>query len=218
MGVCTALALPYYIQPAPCFMQRKPGSKKNALERFKKDAIKLGKDKDDREILLSFVTDPYQPLELTEMITRRAIEILIENGLRFTILTKGGTRAGRDFDLLQGYDKCSFGTSLVFESLLDAYHWEPRAPTPVDRLVAIQAAKRMSIKTWLSLEPVIDPAQALNLVRLFHDYIDHWKIGKINYVPEIEKAVDWIRFREEVAELLDKVGASYYLKKSLTEV
>jgi len=170
--------------------------KKDVLERFKEDVIKLRETCDDRQILLSFATDPYQLLETKEEITREAIKILITNDLRFTILTKGGSRASRDFDLLQGYPKCSFGTTLVFESILDAYKWEPGAPSPVDRLVTIQTAKRMGIKTWVSLEPVIDTKQALNLIRVYHEYVDHWKVGKVNYLPEVEDKIDWLRFRE----------------------
>ena len=37
-------------------------SKKNALERLTKDACKLRGD--NREVLLSFITDPYQPIEI----------------------------------------------------------------------------------------------------------------------------------------------------------
>lgn len=62
--------------------------KKNALQRLQKDTSKLRGD--DREILLSFVTDPYQPIETELEVTRQAIRILVDNGLRFTILTKGG--------------------------------------------------------------------------------------------------------------------------------
>jgi len=36
------------------------------------------------------------------------------------------------------------------------------------------------IKTWVSLEPVIDPEQAIELIRLLHPYVGHWKAGKIN--------------------------------------
>ena len=48
--------------------------------------------------------------------------------------------------------------------------------------------------------------------------VNHWKIGKINYNKEIEESVDWIKFREEVKDLLESIGADYYLKKSLTEL
>jgi len=192
--------------------------KKNVLERFARDAKKLGDAEDDREIFLSFITDPYQPLDIELKITREAIKILIANNLRFTILTKGGSRAVRDFDLLRDYKKCSFGTTIVFDSLISTQHWEPGAPSPFDRLMTMQAAKYWGIRTWVSLEPVIDPEQALNLVRCFNEYVDHWKVGKINHHPELEGKVDWLKFRDDVTRILDSVNASYYLKNSLTDL
>jgi DNA repair photolyase len=187
--------------------------KKNALYRLKNDALKLKGD--PREILLSFVTDPYQPDEMDLCLTRQAIQILMNHDLYFTILTKGGMRAERDFDLLAEYDKARFGTTVVFTSQADADKWEPYAPSIDDRIIAIKHAHDRGIKTWVSLEPVIDPKQALGLIRELHPIVDHWKIGKLNYrnLP-----VDWIAFRGEVQALLNSLGADYYLKRSLTDL
>lgn len=49
--------------------------------------------------LLSHITDPYQPAEMEQGLTRRAIEILNEHNIYFQVLTKGGTKVCRDFDL-----------------------------------------------------------------------------------------------------------------------
>jgi DNA repair photolyase len=189
--------------------------KKNALAKLAKAAEKLCKAKDNREILMSFVTDPYQVIENDQKITRQAIKMLVKYNLRFTILTKGGPTAVRDFDLLKKYPKASFGSTICFTKQDDAEHWEPNAP-PIDmRIDAIKAAHDEGIKTWVSLEPVIDPDQALELIERLHPIVDHWKVGKINY-RNLE--VDWLKFRKDVATLLDSVGASYYLKKSLTDI
>jgi DNA repair photolyase len=190
----------------------------NALDRFARDASLLKGKKDDREILLSFMTDPYQPIENDLLVTRQAIEILIRNNLRFTILTKGGTRAARDFVLLEGYAGCSFGTTLIFQSQQDSDLWEPGAASIYDRIIAIKQARERGIRTWVSIEPVIDPGQALGLIRSLHEYVDHWKIGKINYHPEIEEKTDWFAFRRDVSTLLEFLNKDYYLKKSLTDL
>jgi len=60
----------------------------NAIKELKKDALKY--QGDEREILFCFMGDPYNPDEPNLGITRQAIEIMIENNLRFTVLTKGG--------------------------------------------------------------------------------------------------------------------------------
>jgi DNA repair photolyase len=202
--------------------------KKNVIARIRKAAKKLNQNqislpffKDSsppKEILLSFISDPYQPIENNLKLTREAIKILIENNLTFTILTKGGSRAQRDFALLKKYSKCSFGTTLVFSNQDDADYWEPSAAPIIDRIKTIELAHSLGIKTWVSVEPVIDPNQALQIIKELHSIVDHWKVGKINDMPKIEKTVNWIKFKKDVIALLDSLKADYYIKKSLTEL
>ncbi len=192
-----------------------PHPRKDILKVLEKDALKYRGD--EREILLSFTSDPYQPLEMELGITRRTIEILMENDLRFTILTKGGIRATRDFDLLKSYEKCRFGTTLIFTKQADADRWEPNAPPLSERIEAIRLARDQGIKTWISLEPVIDPFQALELIKVLNPFVGEWKVGKLNY-KQPDSEVDWIKFREVVKALLESVGAKYYIKKSLTQL
>ena len=190
-----------------------PNPKKNFIANLRKEAAKLPPD--TPEICLSFLGDVYQPAEQKLGLTKGALEILVENNLAFTILTKGGTRAYWDFHLLiKG--RARFGTSLVFLDEDMAAHWEPGADTIEGRINAIVTAKSYDIPTWISLEPVIDPAQALSVIKYLHPIVDHWKIGKINYWPGID--VDWVAFREEATELLNRVGADYMFKKSLREL
>ena len=192
-----------------------PQSRRDILKALEKDAIRFRGD--EREILLSFTSDPYQPLEMELGITRQAIEILMANDLRFTILTKGGSRATRDFDLLKNYNKCRFGSTIIFTEQSDADRWEANAPPVSERIETIKLAREKGIKTWVSLEPVIDPFQALELIKILHPFVDEFKVGKLNYKqPDIE--VDWLQFRETVKALLESVGAKYYIKKSLTQL
>ena len=193
-----------------------PNPKAHFLEKLEYKAAKM-ESKETPEILLSFLGDVYQPAEMDLKLTRGALEILVENALPFTVLTKGGTRACRDFDLLvEGGGR--FGTSLVWMDQEQADHWEPGAASIVDRISAIQLAHDRNILTWVSVEPVIEPLEALKVIKELHPIVDHWKIGKINRCPEVERRHDWVAFRDEVSFLLDALGAGYYLKKSLTEL
>ena len=193
-------------------------TKERALEKLEHDASALRKIGDGRQILLSFASDPYSPEEIKTGLTRQAIEILARNDLRFTVLTKGGTRACRDFDLLERYEKCSFGTTLVLSVQHDADFWEPHAAALADRVEAIKAANQRGIKTWVSMEPVIDPAQAISLVKALNPVVDHWKIGKLNYNKGVSGKVDLYLFKMEITSMLDCIGADYYLKKSLRDL
>ena len=192
--------------------------KKNVIQRLTADCRKLAALGDPPEILLSFIGDPYQPEEMHLQLTSRCIEVLIEHNLRFTVLTKGGNRAVRDFGRMQSYAKCSFGVSLVWANDMSRHFWEPNASTIYDRIRSLRLAKQLGIRTWVSLEPVIDPAQALMVVNLLHEHVDHWKAGKINHHPAIEKEVDWIDFRERITGRLGELDANFYIKRSLSEL
>lgn len=190
--------------------------RKNIIDRLRKECASLKENLP--EILMSFHGDVYQPAEMQLGITRNAIKILMSRNLAFTILTKGGTRACRDFDLLEAFEKARFGTTLIFWDQKLADQWEPNAASVDDRVEALEQAKKSGIPTWVSIEPVIDPDQALELIMELHPIVDHWKIGKLNHDPKTESLVDWLLFREQAKDLLDSIGADYYLKKSLTNL
>ena len=169
-------------------------------------------------VQLSFIGDPYQPMDENLMFTREIIKLIGEHGIPFSILTKAGKAARRDFDLLKKYDGM-FGVSAVWwHDHFGREFWEPGASRIPHRVFSLNLAKKEGITTWVSMEPVIDPREALKLIDMIHPWVDHWKIGKINHNRALEVAVDWIAFREEVQAKLDGLGADYYLKKSLTEL
>jgi len=193
--------------------------KKDILIRAKKDIRKLIQKQEKRVIQLTFTGDCYQPDEMRLGITRQILEALALAGLNFTILTKGGMRVLRDFDILKSCsDRCSLGVTLTLRDG-DELDWEPGAPSFAERTSSLYEAKKHGIKTWVSLEPAIDPLQTYSIINDLKDVVDHWKVGKLNYFPDVEKTVDWVRFREDLRELFLKLGITdYYLKKSLTEL
>ena len=186
--------------------------RKDVLRALEKNATKLSGDK--RRVLLSFTTDPYQPCEEEFGVTREAIKILHQHGLSVELLTKGGTRACRDFDLLTPDDR--FATSLTFLDEADSLKWEPNAASPSDRIEAIRTAKASGLTTWASLEPVIDPEQSLQIIRETHEIVDLFKIGTLNHHP-LGKEIDWTDFGRCAVNLLESVGADFYIKKDLRQ-
>jgi hypothetical protein len=85
---------------------------------------------------------------------------------------------------------------------------------PEDRLRALEEAHKRGIETWASLEPVIDPAETLELIRRSHGFVDHFKVGKWNHDKRAD-SIDWRKFAVEVVELLDSLGCDYYIKDDL---
>jgi len=165
-------------------------------------------------VLLCFTTDPYQPLAAETGITRRAIELLHQYGYPVHVLTKGGMRAAVDFDLLSTNAGDTFATTLTFLNRADSEQWEPHAALPASRLKAIALAHARGIATWISLEPVIDPEQTLEIIRRTHEYVDLFKVGTLNH-HELAKTIDWPAFARRAVDLLQECGASYYIKNDL---
>jgi len=199
---------------------RYPRPRDGVLLQLEKDAARLAKNYEARHILLSFVTDPYQPLEDKLKITRRALQILRRHNLNVAILTKGGFRATRDFDLLTNLDL--FGVTLTFMDPCRSRTWEPGAALPIDRMRSLEMAKERGILTWVSLEPVINPAESLALIEKTSSYVDIFKVGTLNYPNKLPfelrdqvRDIDWKTFAQNAIMLLDSLGANYYIKRDL---
>jgi len=163
-------------------------------------------------VLLSFTSDPYQPIEDDYKITRKAIQILHHGNFPVIILTKGGRRAERDFNLLRPDDQV--GATLTFINDSDSLTWEPGAALPKERLAMLKHAKEHGLRTWASIEPVIDPEQSLELIRVSAPYVDEFKVGKLNHHP-LAKEIDWHKFGQQAVQLLKNLNKPHYIKRDL---
>ncbi len=187
----------------------------DVLSKFEKDCKKLAGD--EREVLFSFTTDPYQKCETDLNITRQALEIALEYNLFPVILTKGGTRAIKDFDILTRFKKRKFGVSLTHDIDSVSLKWEPGAALPQDRINALIKAWTLGIETFVSFEPVIDPNAVLRLIDSTHEFVDFYKVGKLNY-HQHSKSIDWVTFRESVIVKLELLSKKYMIKKDLLAI
>jgi DNA repair photolyase len=162
--------------------------------------------------MFSFTTDVYNPSDTS--ITRPAIEILIEHGLAFCVLTKGGTRAWCDHDLYRPH-RDAFASTLT--SLDDRFSkkWERNAALPTDRIKALRRFHENGIFTWVSLEPTLDIEASLAIVEATHSFVDLYKIGRANYLKEITRTTDWRGYTLRMIELCNTLGAKHYVKNDL---
>ncbi|GAG16265.1 unnamed protein product [marine sediment metagenome] len=76
-------------------------------------------------------------------------------------------------------------------------------------------AHERGIKTWVSVEPVVDPVEALMVIETLLPYVDLWKVGKLNHDPEREKAINWKNFLMKVERLLQ--DRPHIIKNDLLE-
>lgn len=199
---------PQVLRQSPAFWSE-PRYKNNLVERFAKDARRLHGD--PREILFCFATDPCQSVEAA-LATRGLLDIAEDEKLRCQILTKNPQRALDFFGHLLQRNRWKLGTTICFTSESMREEWEPGAPRIMDRILALRDAKNQGITTWTSIEPVIDPDEALAAIVDTDPYSDFIKIGKLNHR---RSDVDWRRFLADATELLEKLGVDYYIKRDL---
>jgi len=189
-----------------------PSLRSDFLRKLKKEAKQHWLNRTNERILLSFTCDPYQHIDVKEQVTRQALEILKARNLRVEILTKGGFRALRDIDLLTADD--AFACSLTLLDDEQSLEWEPGAALPKERIYALHHFHEAGIPTWASLEPVIDPAVSLQIIRETHTFVDLFKVGKLNYHP-LASTINWRKFAHDAVELLESLNCKYYIKRDL---
>lgn len=157
-----------------------------------------------KTIALCFTCDPY-PRDIDTTPTREIIRAIKTSGNHVQILTKNPTT--RDFDLLDGNDW--FGITLTCNDRTAA-HIEPGALLPSKRVAALYAAREAGIRTWISLEPVLDPKFCYGVVRFID--ADLYRIGKLNYY---KSHPDWAQFGRKIEELCVQYERRYYIKEDL---
>ena len=225
--------------------------KANAMDRLERDLGTLAKRKEARPVLLCFACDPYPPDEPmhkaeNEPMTRWALGLFRDYGITPIILTKGGTRACRDFDILKAGGGW-FGQTCAWKTgWEESEQWEPHAADVPDRIIANRTARDLGISTWWSVEPVINVAEALAFIRCSAQ-IDfypqhpagqqhrssHFKLGKLSgydaKTREIERSIDWPNYRRQAIRILDDAGyaqtftpgefshGTYYIKRELRD-
>jgi DNA repair photolyase len=185
--------------------------RKDFLKTLEKDAAKYRALGVTEQVMLSFTTDPYHPGD--NSLTRDVLELLKAYGLGICTLTKGGQRAIRDIDLFRpGRDAFASTLTSLDDSLSEK--WERGATLPLDRINTLKWFHAAGIFTWVSLEPVLDTAATLEIIRRTHRFVDLYKVGRVNYVG-LTKTTDWKQFTADVLKVLAETGARHYIKKDL---
>ena len=137
-------------------------------------------------VFLSSVCDGWQPREARYGLTRQCLETLVRYRFPVTILTKNAL-AERDFDLLASSKvEVEFGVTITTfnESLRQLV--EPGSSPSVERLKVLQEARRLGIRTYAFLGPLMpvlsdkeeDLTQLLNAVK--DAGVDYFYVDRLN--------------------------------------
>ncbi len=119
-------------------------------------------------IMMSGVTDPYQPLERELRITRACLEVMAARNQPVAVVTKNRL-VTRDIDLLASLAKVGAAGVAVSLTTLDrgvARKMEPRASTPQDRLRAMRELSAAGIPVTVMTAPVVPGLTDHELPRL----------------------------------------------------
>lgn len=188
--------------------------REGVLTRLLED-VRSGKWERPGPVLLSFTGDVYNNHEGQFRVTRQALEILGEAGFAVRVLTKAGRGLpNRDFDLMKKYG-VELGVTLTGMSRAWRDEWEVGAELPSERLALLRDARAAGVRTWVSLEPVIDRAEACTVIAKTHNYACYYRVGKINHHPEWENSVNWSSVLYGLLAELERAGACYAIKDSL---
>ena len=117
--------------------------KQNAVEILEKELDNWRKKNPDRppSIYMSSVTDPYQPIESKEELTRNLLEVMLKYAPILVIQTRSPIIT-RDIDLLQRFKHLRINMSIPTGSEAVRRDFEPRSPSIKARLNAVKAIKQ----------------------------------------------------------------------------
>lgn len=169
-----------------------------------------------RQILLSFISDPYCAAEQEHRQTRNALAVLHAARCSVAILTKGGTRCLDDLEIFRCWPdgRIKVGATLTFEDNRKCMEWEPGARVFSNRLLALRQLHEAGIRTWASIEPVIEPAESLAVIEASWPYVDAYKVGRWNHDAR-SKWIDWAAFGKAAVDMIRSAGKALYVKLDL---
>jgi len=189
--------------------------RRNILHEIEKDCKKYYNT--DKQVLLSFMSDPYNSLDSKLRMTRETLKIFLKHKIPTAILTKSKDILN-DIDVIKKFESSiQCGMTLTFDNDNDSKGWEPEASLPQERINVLKTLKQNNVKTWASFEPVIRPEQSLNMIKKTLKYVDVYKIGKINNYAGLDKAIDWNDFLNKVIILLRNANKPFYVKYDLRQ-
>jgi DNA repair photolyase len=174
--------------------------KKNAIECLNKDI----KSKKPGKILLSSVTDPYQPVEKEKEITRNILKILKDHTFPVNILTKSDLVI-RDLDIISNMFDVEVGLTITCYYDETRKIFEPRASPINARIEALQNFSDVGISTYAFLGPLLPYLSEERLDLLLNNLAD--KVGRVIVDRLNIKAGNWktikLALKDNYPNLLD---------------
>lgn len=148
--------------------------KANAVDLLRKEIAR----KKPAKVWVSGVCDPYQPLEGRHELTRRCLEILVENGWPVIVQTRSPLVV-RDLDILKNGKDLEVGFSVTTADDAVRKLFEPNAPSIQTRIRALDELHRAGIRTYAMIAPMLPEAETLG--ELLAGKVDYVVLDRMNY-------------------------------------
>jgi len=159
-------------------------------------------------VLMSSITDPYQPIERRYEISRRLLEILAKTKLSVIIMTKSNL-VTRDIDIIKELSNVEVGVTITTSDENISRLIEPQAPTTSHRIEAISKLTDHEIKTFVFMGPFIPIVSEIGVDSLISELksigvsrvvIDTLNIKRTNLV-ELLKVLEKVLSMREIETL-----------------
>lgn len=172
-----------------CFMQQFTNHSKDAWGEFV-DIKKFDgyiENVNNRNIFISSVTDPYQPVEKDCQNTRRILEKLKEKNCKVTISTKSDLIL-RDIDLLKEMDiKVVISINTLEQKLIDL---SEKTPTINTRFETVKKLHENGIYTILAVSPMFPyMCDYQGIINISKDFVDEYRFENLNLRQPFKKRV-----------------------------
>ena len=129
-------------------------------------------------VWISGVCDPYQPLEKRYMITKRCLDILVENGWPFTVQTKSSLVL-RDIETLKRANNIEVGFTITTADERIRRIFEPGTPPLRERIEALANLHSEKIRTFVMVAPILPGAEGL--VNALKGKVEYVILDRLNY-------------------------------------
>lgn len=163
---------------------------------------------------VSGMCDPYQPIEREMRITRRCLEILLEEGMKVVIQTKSHIILD-DIDLISSYKDLEVIITISTGDELIRKLFEPKAPPVEMRLHTLKMLSEKGIRCSLMIAPMLPQCEkVLDLAKDFVEkvYLDRMNYGFANWVYE-RYGLSWANtpkfFREKATHIAERLKGSH---------
>ncbi len=136
-------------------------------------------------VLISSVTDPYQPVEEKYKLTRGCLEVLLPHQFSVNILTKSPLVL-RDLDLLKQFKDLEVGITITTDDDEIRKIFEPHAPPIEARIQALKTLAKAGLKTYAFIGPLL-PMNPEGLAEKINPYVHSVLIDRMNYASKTRK-------------------------------